>query len=85
MNKTEYELKLPSDGFAPGGLLTIYDDGKPTIRTVLERCTIGANGSWHVVDDNPNFPREMLPVLLASLCKKRYRVTAAGYFATIGA
>jgi hypothetical protein len=67
MNKTEYELKLPSDGFAPGGLLTIYDDGKPTIRTVLERCTIGANGSWHVVDDNPNFPREMLPVLLASL------------------
>lgn len=64
---TEYELNLPSDGFASGGLLTVYDDGKPTVRTVLERCKPGMNGAWHIVDDNPEFPRDMLPMLLASL------------------
>jgi hypothetical protein len=67
MIKTEYELNAASDGFAQGGLLTVYDDGKPTVRTVIERCKPGMNGSWHVVDDNHNFPREMLPTLLSSL------------------
>jgi len=67
MIKTEYELNAASDGFAQGGLLTVYDDNKPTVRTVIERCKPGMNGSWHVVDDNPNFPREMLPALLSSL------------------
>jgi hypothetical protein len=70
MQKTEYDLMLPSDGFASGGLLTVYDDGKSTVRTVIERCKPGMNGSWHVVDDNPNFPKEMLPALLASLGHK---------------
>jgi hypothetical protein len=67
MIKTQYELNCPSDGFAPGGLLTIYDNGGPTIRSVLERSEHGLNASWHVVDDNPNFPREMLPVLLSAV------------------
>lgn len=67
MTITEYDLNLPSDGFASGGLLTVYDDGKPTVRTVLERCEPGKNGTWHVVDENHEFPRDMLPILLASL------------------
>jgi hypothetical protein len=67
MKTTEYEINAASDGFANGGLLTVYDDNKSTVRTVIERCKPGMNGSWHVVDDNPSFPREMLPTLLASL------------------
>lgn len=70
MQTIQYEINAPSDGFAQGGLLTVYDNGESTVRTVIERCKPGMNGSWHVVDDNPNFPREMLSALLASIvCK----------------
>ena len=67
MKTTQYEINAASDGFAQGGLLTVYDEGKPTVRTVIERCKTGMNGSWHITDDNPEFPRDMLPMLLASL------------------
>lgn len=66
MQTIQYEINAPSDGFAPGGLLTVYDNGESTVRIVIERCKPGMNGSWHVVDDNPHFPREMLSTLLAS-------------------
>jgi hypothetical protein len=69
MKTTQYELNCASDGFAQGGLLTVYDDGKLTVRTVIERCKPGMNGSWYVTDDNHNFPREMLPILLNSLVR----------------
>jgi hypothetical protein len=69
METTEYEINAASDGFAQGGLLTVYDDGKATVRTVIQRCEPGMNGSWHVIDDNPDFPREMLQTLLNSLIR----------------